>query len=380
MSEFETQPLVLFEELSAGEGKRIGHATLNKPKALNALNLEMIRLLQSKLNVWKADPDIVAVVLDGSGDKAFCAGGDVVAMHQAMRASPGKIPAMLETFFTEEYRLDHFIHTFGKPFVVWGNGIVMGGGLGLMNGASHRIVTASSRIAMPEISIGLYPDVGGSWFLNRMPGKTGLFLGLTGASINAADALYVKLADYFVDHQHKDSFLAEMQQLKWGNTLTLNNEKLSQLCSQFQRDSQLQLPTGNIKVHQALIDELTGHHTVAGVVNAILAHEAGEDKWLARAIDTLRHGSPLTAAIVFRQLQEGKSLSLEDCFRMELGLSCRCAETGEFQEGVRALLIDKDNQPTWLYAQVEEVPQTEIDRFFTSPWDVTSHPLASLGE
>ncbi|MDF2177698.1 enoyl-CoA hydratase/isomerase family protein [Aliiglaciecola sp. CAU 1673] len=380
MNEISSEAAVIFAELPAGEGKRIGHATLNKPKALNALNLDMIRLLQPQLEAWKADEGIVAVVLDGSGDKAFCAGGDVVAMHQAMKASPGKVPAMLETFFTEEYRLDHFIHTFGKPFVVWGNGIVMGGGLGLMNGASHRIVTATSRIAMPEISIGLYPDVGGSWFLNRMPGGAGLFLGLTGASINAADALYIKLADYFINHELKADFLAQLQQLKWGNTQSLNNEKLSQLCLQFQRDSQLQVPSGNVKAHQSLINKLTAHNSAAEVVNAILTHDPGEDKWLSKAIDNLRRGSPLTAAIVFRQLQEGKQRNLEDCFRMELGLSCRCGETGEFQEGVRALLIDKDNQPTWLYQNVEEIPQKEIDRFFTSPWKAEAHPLASLDE
>lgn len=370
--------LVIFEELDAGNGKRIGHATLNKPKALNALNLSMIRLLAPRLQAWQADENIVAVVLDGAEDKAFCAGGDVVAMHNAMQDNPGETPALLKAFFSEEYRLDHQIHTFNKPLLVWGHGIVMGGGLGLMSGASHRIVTETSRIAMPEISIGLYPDVGGSWFLNRMPGGCGLFLGLTGASLNASDALYVKLADHFISHDLKNDFLDQMQKIKWGATQSLNHEKLAQLCAQFQRDSQHKLPMGNIKSHRALIDSLTDKDSIEQVVEAILTLQAGEDKWLSRAVQTLKAGSPITMHLVWEQLKRGKPLGLEDCFRMELILSCRCGEMGEFQEGVRALLIDKDGQPRWKYPTVQSVPREVITHFFSSPWQAGEHPLAGL--
>src|SRR5690606_15192614 len=174
----------------------IGIATLNVPRALNALSLEMIDLLKMQLDDWQQDARIAAVWLDAEGDKAFCAGGDVVRLYQSMVDTPtGERNHYAEAFFGREYQLDYLLHTYGKPVICWGHGIVMGGGLGLMSGCSHRVVTEKSRIAMPEITIGLHPDVGGSWFLSRMPGRTGLFLGLTGANINAADALYIGLAD-----------------------------------------------------------------------------------------------------------------------------------------------------------------------------------------
>lgn len=372
--------VVLFNEVATASGKKIAIATLNKPKALNALGLDMIQLLMPQLLAWQQDEDIAAVVLDSEGDKAFCAGGDVVAMHNAMLEQPKTVPQGLVNFFTWEYKLDYLIHTFGKPFVVWGNGIVMGGGLGLMCGASHRIVTESSRIAMPEITIGLYPDVGGSWFLNKMPGGCGMFMGLTGASINAMDAMYLNMADHFIPHQHKLAFLQQMQEINWGQTESLNHEKLTALCSQLQTQYQEQIPVGNVKIHQALIDEVTAKNSVAEVVEAILTLDVGEDKWLSRAQKTLAAGSPITMHLVEQQLARGQYLSLADCFRMELNMSCRCGEFGEFQEGVRALLIDKDNQPKWLFDSVQGVPEAFVQQFFEPIWSEGSHPLAELGQ
>jgi enoyl-CoA hydratase/carnithine racemase len=177
---------VLFQELACANGKRIGVAQLNSEKTLNSLSLAMIRLLYPQLQQWAQDDNIVAVFLQGAGEKAFCAGGDVKQICLAVRAN-GIDDTTAEELFAAEYRLDYFIHCFPKPMIVWATGIVMGGGIGLLCGASHRIVTETSRLAMPEISIGLYPDVGGSWFLGRL-GKVGLFLGMTAANINAQDA------------------------------------------------------------------------------------------------------------------------------------------------------------------------------------------------
>ncbi|MGK0269204.1 MAG: enoyl-CoA hydratase/carnithine racemase, partial [Paraglaciecola sp.] len=205
---------VIFDELTTECGFKIGQATLTKPASLNALDLQMINLLTPQLEKWQQDPKIAMVFLEGSGERAFCAGGDIVSMYQSMQEpvsdkekSDTENSYALQNFFTQEYQLDYLIHTFSKPILVWGNGIIMGGGLGLMSGGSHRVVTETSRIAMPEISIGLYPDVGGSYFLNKMPAGCGLFLGLTGAFINASDALYSNLADYFVPHNAKEAFL-----------------------------------------------------------------------------------------------------------------------------------------------------------------------------
>ena len=187
---------VLFEERAAGS-YRIGIATLNAPGTLNGLSLAMVDALAAKLDAWAGDSGLVLVVLRGAGDKAFCAGGDLHALYAGMREAgvggraavdPLSIPYARE-FFAREYRLDYQIHAYPKPILCWGQGIVMGGGIGLMAGASHRVVTETSRLAMPEIGIGLFPDVGGSWMLARAPGASGRFLALTGASINAADAI-----------------------------------------------------------------------------------------------------------------------------------------------------------------------------------------------
>lgn len=372
---------VTFKTLDTQNGKKIAVATLSQPKALNALNLDMIHLLTPQLVAWQQDDAVVCVVLDSEGDKAFCAGGDVVAMYNAMAAEPDSIPVGLETFFTDEYTLDHLIHTYSKPFLVWGNGIVMGGGLGLMSGASHRVVTGSSRIAMPEITIGLYPDVGGSYFLNKMPAGCGLFLGLTGANINATDALYIGLADHFIEHELKASLLDAMLTLSWQGDNSADAASLTVLCNQYQDQSAENLPLGMLNLYQAQLEPLAGLPDVIAVTNAIadmqVVEQDTDGKWLSRAQKSLQRGSAITAHLVFEQLRRGAGMALADVFRMELVMSCRCGESGEFQEGVRALLIDKDNTPKWRYASVEDVPAEVIEHFFISPWE--RDPLAELG-
>ncbi|MDO8695935.1 MAG: enoyl-CoA hydratase/isomerase family protein, partial [Pseudomonas sp.] len=206
---------VIFTELHGQHGARIGVATLDATASLNALTLPMIEALSAKLTAWATEPSIVCVVLRGNGEKAFCAGGDVLDLVTACRAQPGQVPDLARRFFADEYRLDHLIHRYPKPLLCWAHGYVMGGGMGLMQGAGVRIVTPSSRLAMPEISIGLYPDVGGSWFLARLPGKLGLFLGLTGAHINGRDALDLDLADRLLLDEQQDELLAGLQQLNW---------------------------------------------------------------------------------------------------------------------------------------------------------------------
>ncbi|KXI28046.1 enoyl-CoA hydratase/isomerase family protein [Paraglaciecola hydrolytica] len=372
------QPKVLFELIHCQNGSCIGLASLNKPKALNALDSDMITLLTVQLEAWKQDPSICMLVLDSQLDKAFCAGGDVVAMHKAMAANRGKLaPQVLQDFFTHEYQLDYLIHSYKKPILVWGHGIVMGGGLGLMAGASHRIVTETSRIAMPEINIGLYPDVGGSYFLNKMPAGCGLFLGLTGASINAADALYCQLADYVIPHANKAAFIQRLQQTDWQSDAQVNHLLLYALCRE--SEDKNVLPNANLIIYQSLFTELASYATVAEVERHILTMNRAEDKWFSKAQQTLKAGSNITKHLVFEQLKRGRELSLDECFRMELVMSCHCGTVGEFQEGVRALLIDKDNQPQWLYPNVEAVPADIIEGFFDSPWSVTQHPLATLG-
>lgn len=371
--------VVLYQELAAQNGKKIGVATLNSEKSLNALSLPMVESLLPQLQAWQADNSISMVLLQGAGDKAFCAGGDIRDLYKAMLDKPGEYAPYVEDFFTKEYTLDYLIHTFGKPVLVWGNGIVMGGGLGLMAGASHRVVTATSRIAMPEMAIGLYPDVGASWFLNRMPAGCGLFLGLTGASINAADAKFIGLADNFLLHERKDALLQKLLGINWGDTIALNHQKLSDVLRSEEDQCRTQMPLSNIRPHQGDIEALAKHDSLQSVIAAVNAMQ-GEDKWLQKAKESLAYGSPITAHIVFELLKLGQSKILADSFRLELGLSVQCGKLGEFTEGVRALLMDKDLQPKWQYKTVDEVPQSVIDELFRSPWAANEHPLRDLGQ
>lgn len=375
--------VVTFQEINCENGNKIAVATINSPRSLNALSGEMIDLLYPKLKAWQTQTDIVAIFLQGEGDKAFCAGGDIVNLYQEMKTSEldknsdGYSP-YIEEYFTKEYQLDYLIHTFTKPFIVWGNGIVMGGGLGMMVGGSHRVVTENSRIAMPEISIGLYPDVGGSHFLNRMPDNCGLFLGLTGASINAADAKYCNLADYFVVNDNKQKFIEQLTKLDLQESIDQNNENISNLLTSFEQESKSYIPDSKLNQHKALIKQVTSFDNLKDIINSILIAEC-EDKWFERAQKSLKHGSVLSASLAYHQIQVGESLSLADCFRMELTLSVKSGQFGEFREGIRALLIDKDNDPKWHFDSIATVDKKVVDWFFESKWSKEQHPLASLG-
>jgi enoyl-CoA hydratase/carnithine racemase len=374
---------VIFDELLTECGFKIGHATLTKPASLNALDLQMISLLIPQLEKWQQDPKIAMVFLDGSGERAFCAGGDIVSMYKSMQDSVSdeaksdtKNSYELQNFFTQEYQLDYLIHTFAKPILVWGNGIIMGGGLGLMSGGSHRVVTETSRIAMPEISIGLYPDVGGSYFLNRMPAGCGLFLGLTGAFINASDALYSNLADYFVPHNAKESLLSQLLAANWQEDSL--HSTLSSICDNFHLLNIGDLPQGNLIINQDWLTHLAALPDVNQAAQYIVSANAEDNKWLSKAQKTLSAGSPITAHLVFEQLRRGKGMTLAACFQMELGLSCKCGEFGEFQEGVRALLIEKDHQPNWRFKSIDQVTNATVEYFFEDIWSQDTHPLAHL--
>ena len=370
--------VVTFSSRTAQNGKLIAIATLNSERSLNALSLPMVELLEPQLRAWRDDPEVACVWLQGAGEKAFCAGGDIVAMYSAMQNQPGQLVREVEEFFTREYQLDYLIQTFPKPFIVWGSGIVMGGGMGLMNGASHRIVTETSRLAMPEVSIGLYPDVGGTYFLNRITDKLGLFLGLTGAHMNANDALYLNLADHFAPMAEKEHILAQLEQLAWGDTAALNKQKVTDLLESVAQQHRSLLPRAQIKPHTEALQGLAEVEQVSDAVAYILALDSADDKWLSRAQKTLAAGCPMTAHLVWNQIQHGADLSLADCFKLELTLSVNCAIKGDFAEGIRALLIDKDQQPKWSHSSVADVPADAVDAMFVSPWEAQQHPLHDL--
>ncbi|MFK8049069.1 MAG: enoyl-CoA hydratase/isomerase family protein [Halioglobus sp.] len=365
---------VLFAELPCVAGS-IGRVTLNVAATLNSLNLEMVDLLQEKLDQWRNDDQIAAVFIEGSGEKAFCAGGDVQALHQSSVETPGGPCEYAETFFAREYRLNYTLHTYTKPIICWGHGIVMGGGLGVMAGCSHRIVTEKTRIAMPEVTIALFPDVGGSWFLNHMPGKSGQFLALTGASINAADAIYTGIADRFISSERKDAVVLQLQQLEWGSLESGNHALVRKVLRPFTEQSIGNCPAGQVEPHLGSINTLCDGDDVHEVIDNICGQQT-EDPWLSRARDSLSAGSPLAALWIERQLRETRHASLREVFQAEIQLATNIVRHPEFAEGVRALLIDKDRSPDWQYSTSREVPEAFLETFFTAPW--VNNPLADL--
>lgn len=364
------EPVVLFGEIPGQDGHRIGVACLNSERSLNSLNVPIIAALYPQLRAWALDDGIAAVFLHGSGEKAFCAGGDVKSICQAVRANgPGDRTAL--DLFSQEYRLDYLIHDYPKPLVVWGTGIVMGGGIGLLCGASHRVVTETSRLAMPEISIGLYPDVGGSWFLGRL-GLPGLFLGLTGATFDAADALYTGFGNHAVASSRRLDVLAALVAMSWSEDRT---ERAGQVTALLDRFSLGELPEGHLQRNAGRIASLLEDSSFPAACQALAAPQ--DDPWLEKAASNLRAGSPTSAALIHRQWLNGQRLSLADTFRQELIVSVQCARHHDFIEGVRALLVDKDRKPVWQPALLEEVSEEVVAGHYVEPW-TGRHPLADL--
>lgn len=380
---------VLFEEKAAANGMRVAFATLNAPQTLNGLSLEMVDLLAERLTAWAQDDGVAMVVLQGAGEKAFCAGGDLHGLYRSMREHAGQGAwgnPVARDFFEREYRLDYQIHTYPKPVLCWGHGIVMGGGVGLMMGASHRLVSETTRLAMPEVSIALFPDVGGSWMLNHMPGRLGLFLALTGAQLTTSDALFAGLADYRLDSADWPRFVETLLQAAWvaepaANGLAaraVNDRLLREALAAHVPDRAL--TPGPLAQHAALINTLCAGEDLDEIYGRIAALKTHEDPWLARAATTMLAGSPGSVRLAFTLLRQTRLSSLAEVFRTEFIAALACAAEGDFAEGIRALLIDKDKQPKWNPATLEAASEVWVQRFFETPWPAGErHPLADLG-
>lgn len=368
-------PETVWVRVESSAKGRLGRLTLNSPETLNALTLEMVDVIQAALDEWRDDPSIAAIVIDGSGEKAFCAGGDVHALHASSSGTPGGPCEYAETFFAREYRMNYALHTYPKPILCWGHGIVMGGGLGIMAGCSHRVVTEATRIGMPEVSIALFPDVGGSWFLNHMPGASGRFLALTAASVNASDALFCGLADRFIGAEQKDAVISALQAVQWEADAKANHGHMRNVLRGFSDSTTVELPGAQVEAHLPAINALCDGDDVHDVIDRITSLDT-EDRWLAKARDGLIYGSKLAALWIDRQLFETRHSSLREVFQSEVQLGTNIMRHPEFAEGVRALLIDKDRNPAWIYTDSRAVPSELLERFFTAPW--SENPLADL--
>lgn len=334
---------------------QVGHLTLNRPADLNAIDLGMVRELQRQLEAWQEDDNIRVVVLRATGERAFCAGGDIRGMYDSFNAGDGEYL----TFFEEEYALDLLIHTYPKPFLALMDGFVLGGGMGLAQGASHRVLSEHARMGMPETAIGYFPDVGGSYFLPRLGKALGNYLGITGAHIRAADALYTGLADYCVSRDNFADLDLALNSQAWS---TQPEQELTQL---LQARAMTHLPAGDIQNLRAAIDKHFAYGS-AYEIRASLVRETDPacQEWVERTLASIDGKSPLAMEVTLELLRQGEKLSLADCFRLELHLDRQWFAEGDIMEGVRALIIDKDKKPRWNPAHLEDVSRASVDAFF----------------
>ncbi|MDR9753611.1 enoyl-CoA hydratase/isomerase family protein [Pseudomonas sp. SZMC_28357] len=333
----------------------IGHLTLNRPAGLNAITLEMVRSLQHHLDAWADNPRIHAVVLRGAGDKAFCAGGDIRSLYDSFKNGD----TLHQDFFVEEYALDLTIHHYRKPVLALMDGFVLGGGMGLVQGADLRVVTERSRLAMPEVAIGYFPDVGGSYFLPRIPGELGIYLGVSGVQIRAADALYCGLADWYIESERLAELDQRLDHLEWHDT------PLKDLQSLLAKLAVQQLPDAPIAALRPAIDHFFGLPDVASMVEQLRAVTVADSHaWATATADLLESRSPLAMGVTLEMLRRGRYLSLEDCFALELHLDRQWFERGDLIEGVRALIIDKDKNPRWNPPTLHALDAATVAGFF----------------
>lgn len=351
----------------------IAHIILDRPKALNSLSLDMIRTITEALLAWKEDESVRAVVIRSTSERALCAGGDIRFFYDNGTKTPQGGSALLEDFFTEEYALNHLIHFYPKPYIALMDGIVMGGGMGVAQGGEDnrmRIVTERTKMAMPEVNIGLFPDVGGGYFLSRTPGQIGTYLGVSGETIDAAGALYAGLADLFLPSEQ----LPVLLELLGMTTEADVRAAIRNFAAPFQERMN---PAQSVLAQQrARIDRHFAHDDVKKIVASLADDD--ENPFAKKTLDVIAKRSPLMMCVTLAQLRRGAMLSVADCLRLERTMVRRCFEHGEVLEGVRALVVDKDNAPRWNPATLEEVDAAMVERFFQSAWPQHAHPLRQL--
>lgn len=323
----------------------LGHITLNRPKALNALTLDMVREVTRLMVAWEADDNIGAVIVDGAGERAFCAGGDVILLHDSGKAGDSRA----EQFWREEYILNEYISRYAKPYICLIDGFVMGGGVGLSVHGRLRIAGDNTLFAMPETGIGYFPDVGGTYFLPRLPDHAGNWLGLTGARIDKDMACALGVANAYVpSNQHGDVIEALGHASLDGSDAAVVNVLMRYV-----------RPTQNVDMPAGL--SCFGEATVPAILRAL---DAQSDEWSAKQAGSIRKKSPLAIVTTFEALRKGRDLTFRAAMDQELNISLGFLETQDFYEGIRAQLIDKDRNPKWSHDSVDSVSEIQSARVF----------------
>jgi len=338
------------------EAKGVGFITLNRPKALNALSLDMIRLMSPQLKQWKEEGKVKVVMVRGAGEKAFCAGGDI----RAITAVPGG--EMQRQFFREEYELDHLVGSYSLPYIALLNGITMGGGVGVSVNGKWRVATEKTVFAMPETAIGLIPDVGGGFFLPRLQGQLGMFLGLTGHRLKGWDCYSAGLATHAVKGEEVPMLEEAITNLASSCEGEKLDSQLKELLEEFTPE-EANKHNFSLQEHMDMIDRVFSADSVEEVVDRL----EGEQGDLAKkSLKALKAASPTSLKVAYRQIREGaKASNLGEVLAMEHRLVTRCCEDSDFYEGVRATLVDRDNKPVWKPGSLAEVTEERVDWYFS---------------
>lgn len=332
-----------------------GVITLNRPKALNALNLPMIQKIYPQIKTWEQDPGTFLIIIKGAGGKAFCAGGDIRALTDA-----GKVgDKLIQDFFIGEYRLNNAVGTCKKPYVALIDGITMGGGVGVSVHGHFRVATEKTVFAMPETAIGLFPDVGGGYFLPRLSGKIGYYLALTGCRLKGRDVLKAGIATHFVESEKLPALEKDLIALK-----SPSKEKIADLLNSYHMKCTIdQEKEFSLDEHMEKINSLFSANSMEEIVKKL---KQDGSPFAMKQLETINKMSPTSLKLTLRQLREGASMSLQEVLRMEYRLSQACMKGHDFYEGVRAVLIDKDQSPKWKPAALEEVSDEFVDNCFKS--------------
>ena len=366
---------VIFKEHPKPDGSFLAEVKLNRPEALNALDLEMILTIKNQLNKWKEDSRLSVVFLHGEGDKAFCAGGDIKSIYSSIvsaRQNSADPRQVVQLFFENEYRLDYLIHTYPFPVIVWGHGFVMGGGMGLFLGGSHRVVTENSSLSMPEISIGLFPDVGTSYTLSRLPFEIGWYLALTGCRLNSLESQFLSLADFYFDSSSKEKVFQTLVSSSFKN-----GEEISLTLKGIQQDTKSSSQENWIEKHKTQIISLFESKKLTDIYKKFCNNTVEVDEKWERNRQIFLKGSPTSEGIICEQLKRAKNCSLKEVFQMDLVLALNCVRGFDFIEGVKTLLVEKSGAPKWKPDSVENVKELQIQNYFDSPPDWIN-PLQGL--
>ena len=334
----------------------VGYLTLNRPAKLNTLNLSLLRLLHHQLQSWEMDQNVVAVVLGGAGDKAFCAGGDIRALYKSYLQRDGEY----QQFFDEEYALDQYIHGYHKPILALMDGLVLGGGMGLAQGASLRVITERSRLGMPEVAIGYFPDVGASFFLSRLPGQLGTYLAVTGQQVSAADALYSGLADVCVASDRLGELRQTLGRHIWSTDPARDLHAMV-------ADLSVRLAPGALETLRPAIDDYFALPDMLTIRDALLTVAPPQfTGWASDTAALIDSRSPLSMSVTLELMRRGSTRNLEQCFALELCLQRQWFAKGDIIEGIRALLVDKDHNPQWRPASLQSVSSYQVQAFFAT--------------